>query len=301
MKFSILICLLVLSTCLKDRTIQNERILTNPLFAFSNSMNKKELPFISFEEQAAFLKKYGFDGIEHIETTNILEFKEVLAEQNLKIFASYVKIDIDRKLPYLQEWKEVIPKLKGTDIILWCHIHSAKFKPSDEDADARIVTIIQELADFAKPYGVKLAIYPHTWFLAEKAEDSFRIAQKVNRNNVGAVFNLPHFLKTDSEENLESVLNLIYPKLFAVSICGAESGETMSMDWNQLIQPLGEGSFDTYHLVEYLVNKGFRGPFGLQTYGLEGPPEIYLQQSGEAWNAFKHRYAETTKENSAKE
>ena len=286
-----LIILNLFAFCLNGCAGQKERALKNPFFVFNNGLNKQEIPFIPFEEQASMLKKYGFDGIEHRETTKIMELKDALDKQGLKIYAVYVKIDIDQKDPYLPEWKEVIPKLEGTGIILWCHLHSAKFKPSEEAADSLVVPILQELADFAKPYGVKLAVYPHIWFLAEKAEDSFRIAQKVNRENVGAVFNLPHFLRTDSEENIDKVISLILPKLFAVSLCGADGGDTNNMDWDRLIQPLGQGTFDTYKLVELLADKGFSGPFGLQCYNLKGSPENYLPQSSEAWKAFKQRYS----------
>jgi sugar phosphate isomerase/epimerase len=290
-RLKIVIILYLFAYCLSGFAGQKERTLKNSFFAFNNGLNKQGFPFIPFEEQVSMLKKYGFDGIEHRETPKIMELKDALDKQGLKIYADYVKIDIDQKEPYLQEWKEVIPKLKGTGIILWCHLHSTKFKPSDEAADALVVPIMQELADFAKPYGVKLAIYPHILFLAEKAEDSYRIAEKVNRENVGAVFNLPHFLRTDSEENIEKVINLIYPKLFAVSICGADGGDTNNMDWDRLIQPLGQGTFETYRLVEILADKGFTGPFGLQCYGLKGAPENYLPQSGEAWKTFKEQYS----------
>ena len=286
-----IIILILFSFCLNGMAGQKERTLKNPLFVFNNGLNKQDLTFIPYNEQAIMLKKYGFDGIEHRETPKIMELKEALDKQGLKIYADYVKIDIDQKEPYLSEWKEVIPKLKGTGIILWCHLHSAKFKPSDESADALIVPIMQELADYAKPYGVKLAIYLHIWFLAEKAEDSYRIAQKVNRENVGAVFNLPHFLRIDSEGNIDKVISLILPKLFAVSICGADGGDTNNMDWDRLIQPLGKGTFDTYRLVELLADKGFEGPFGLQCYNLKGAPETYLKESGEVWKTFKQKYS----------
>jgi sugar phosphate isomerase/epimerase len=270
---------------------QKERSLKNPFFVFNNALNKQGLTFIPYEEQASMLKKYGFDGIEHRETQGILELKEALDKQGLKIYADYLKIDIDQKEPYLPEWKEVIPKLKGTGIILWCHIHSEKYKPSDEASDAVVVPILQELADFAKPYGIRVAIYPHVNFLAEKVEDSFRLAQKTGRENVGSVFNLCHFLKTDSEENLEKIIDLTFPKLFAVSINGADGGDTKNMEWDQLIQPLGQGSFDTYRLVELLADKGFQGPIGLQCYNIKGSPEPYLEQSSQTWKNFKQKYA----------
>lgn len=288
---NIIVSLLLLFFCLNGFAVKKERTLKNPFFVFNNGLNKQGLPFIPFDEQASMLKKYGFDGIEHRETSKILELNEALEKQNLKLYADYVKIDIDQKEPYLQDWKQVIPKLKGTNIILWVHIHSEKYKPSDEAADAVIIPILQELADFSKPFGVRLAIYHHVGFVSEKVEDSYRLAKKINRDNVGSVFNLCHFLKTDSEENLEKVINLTLPKLFAVSICGADGGDTKNMDWDRLIQPLGKGSFDTYRVVEILAEKGFHGPIGLQCYNLKGAPETYLPQSSEAWKIFKQRYA----------
>ncbi|MEK7720603.1 MAG: sugar phosphate isomerase/epimerase family protein [Bacteroidota bacterium] len=291
MKTTKLIMLLLFAFCLSGMAGQKGRTLKNPFFVFNNGLNKQGLSSIPYDEQAAMLKKYGFDGIEHRETPGILELKNALEKQGLKIYADYVKIDIDQKEPYIPEWKMVIPELKSTGIILWVHIHSAKYKPSDEAADEIIVPILQELADFAKPYGVRLAIYHHVGFVAAKVEDSYRLAQKINRDNVGSVFNLCHFLKTDSEENLEKVINLTFPKLFAVSICGADGGDTKNMDWDRLIQPLGKGTFYTYRLVEILADKGFQGPIGLQCYNLKGDPETYLSQSSEAWRIFKQRYS----------
>jgi len=287
----IVLALLLITFCMNVFATEKERILKNPIFIFNNGLNKEGLPFIPYNEQASMLKQYGFDGIEHREISGILELKEALDKQGLKIYADYVKLDIDLKEPYPPEWKQVIPKLKGTGIILWMYIHSEKFNPSDEAADALIVPIMQELADFAKPYGLKLAIYHHNGFLVEKAEDSFRLAKKVDRENVGSVLNLCHYLKTDSEENLERVIDMTLPKLFAVSICGADGGNTKSMTWERLIQPLGKGTFDTYRLVEILADKGYEGPIGLQCYSLHGAPETYMKSSGEVWKSYKQKYA----------
>jgi sugar phosphate isomerase/epimerase len=279
------------STCLKGQQI---RILTNPFFVFNNGLNKQDLKFIPYSEQASILKKYGYDGIEHRETAGILELRDALEKQGLKIFADYLKIDIDQKEPYLDEWKQIIPKLKGTEMILWVHIHSEKYKPSDPAADDLVVLILKELADIAKPNGLRIAIYHHFGFLSATVEDSYRLAVKTNRDNVGSVFNLCHFLKTDSVENLEKVIKLTLPKLFAVSICGADDGDTKNMNWDRLIQPLGKGSFETYRLIEMLAEKGYRGPFGLQCYNLKGSPEPYLKESSEEWKVFKQKYSSAT-------
>jgi len=281
----------LLITCLNVFSGNPVRELENPVFVFNNAFFKNEKSVMPYDRQAALLKKLGFDGIEHRETEGILEMKAVLEKEGLKLYADYMRIDIDQKEPYLSEWKTTIPKLKGTGIILWVHIHSARYQPSDEAADKVIVPILQELADSAKPYGVRIAVYHHINFLVEKVEDSYRLAQKTNRENVGSVFNLCHFLKTDSEENLAKAIELTLPKLFAVSLSGADGGDTRNMGWDRLIRPLGEGSFDVYRVVELLAEKGYKGPVGIQCYLLKGSPEDYLKKSADTWKTFRKSYS----------
>ncbi len=277
-------------SCKQQKTIL-EGGLKNPFFVFNNSMNKSDIAPMPYAEQAKLLKTLGYDGMEYKETDGLPETIDLFKKQGLKIYTDYVRVDIDKDEPYLSEWKQVIPKLEGSGIILWLHLHSKKYVPSDEAADSVVVPILQDLADFAKPYGVRLAIYPHAGFLAEKAEDSFRLATKVNRENVGVVFNLCHFLKTSPDENIVPVIDQVLPKLFAVSISGADCGDTQNMDWNRLIRPLGQGTFDVYRLIELLADKGYSGPIGLQCYNLKGEPERYLKQSMETWKSFSRKYA----------
>ena len=123
------------SICACNVSGQKSRSIKNPFFVFNNGFNKQGLDFIPYDDQARFLKKYGFQGIEHRETKGILELKEALKKEGLNMYADYLQIDIEKPEPYLPDWKTVIPQLKGTGLILWVHIHSAIYKPSDETAD----------------------------------------------------------------------------------------------------------------------------------------------------------------------
>lgn len=263
--------------------------MDNPVFVFNNAFNRRDIPY---NEIAEILYDLGYDGIEHREIKGLFELKEELNKYGLKLFTDYVEIDLDKEQPYLEEWHNVLPKLKGSDLILWVHIHSERFEPSDTLADSEIVPILQELADLANPYGIRIAIYPHVNLIAETPEDSYRLAKLTNRDNVGAVFNLPHFLRTDKEENLESVLKKVTPALFAVSITGADKGNTKEMSWDRLIQPVGEGSFDTYKVVKLLLDNGYEGPIGIQCYNIEGDPRDFLKTSMDSWQHFKSIYEE---------
>ncbi|MBI5010968.1 MAG: sugar phosphate isomerase/epimerase [Bacteroidia bacterium] len=166
------------------------------------------------------------------------------------------------------------------------HIHSDKYKPSDPEGDMLAIPIIRKLADYALEYKVNLALYPHSFFWLEKIEDSVRLTEKINRLNVGAVFNLCHFLRTDIRADLEKKLIASIPYLFAVSINGADDGNTSEMDWNRLIQPLGEGSFDVLSILRLLKDNNYKGPVGLQCYNIPGEPAVFLGKSMKTWNAY---------------
>jgi sugar phosphate isomerase/epimerase len=166
------------------------------------------------------------------------------------------------------------------------HILSEKLKPSDLAGDELCIPTIRQLADFAAPYGVEIALYPHSFFWLEKLGDSVRLTQKIDRKNVGAVFNLCHYLRIDERPQLEEKLINSIPFLKAVSINGADDGATNQMGWDRLIQPLGEGNFDVLRILQVLKDYTYNGPIGLQCYAIPGKPEEFLRVSVESWKCY---------------
>ena len=57
-------------------------------------------------------------------------------------------------------------------------------------------------------------------------------------------------------------------------------------DWDRLIQPLGQGAFDTRAFVQAFLDRGYRGPFGLQCYNIKGDREANAAASMRAWRGF---------------
>jgi sugar phosphate isomerase/epimerase len=126
-------------------------------------------------------------------------------------------------------------------------------------------------------------------FYVATVEDAVRLAKKVDRKNVGASFNLCHFLKLNDEANLRQTLQMAKPYLFAVSINGADSGDTKTMAWNRLIQTLDRGSFDMCAFLKTLREIGYDGPIGLQCYAIPGDIRENLKRSIDAWRGFVAR------------
>lgn len=254
--------------------------LTNPFFALciGATDTKRRTP----EQQAKMLKELGYDGMGHLWLGGVAKRLKALDACDLKLFQVYMRVSIDpKKRKYDPRLKEVLKLLKGRKTQLALLVTG--MKPSAQAGDARAVEIIREIADLARPFGVRVALYPHTGDWLERMEDAVRVANKVDRKNAGVMFNLCHWLKVDDEKNLQRVLKLAAPKLFAVTINGADSGLGRGGGWNRLIQPLGSGSFDVGRVLAALKKLGYTGPIGLQCYGLKGDAREHLKQSIAAW------------------
>ena len=125
-----------------------------------------------------------------------------------------------------------------------------------------------------------MVLYPHFNFHIERVDHALRIAKATGCDNVGVAFNLCHFLKVQPQGDLKATLEEAKPLLWSVSICGADTGGT---DWNTLIRPLDEGTFDQAALLRQLRGIGFGGPVGLQCYNIKTDPKQNLDRSMKAW------------------
>lgn len=276
--------------CLGARAEQNSRPsegLTNPFYALVNGVQDDKHP--TPESQARMLKELGYDGIGTSGVGGIREMLAALDRYGLKLFTVYVGAWLDGDQPtYDPQLPEAIKLLKGRDTMIWLYVRSKQRKPSSPAGDARAVAIIRELADAAKPSGIRIALYPHTWFWIERVEDAVRVAKKVDRDNVGVTFNLCHWLKVDDPKTMTARLELARPYLYQVTINGAD---TDGQGWDTLIQPLDRGSFDTCVLLRALRRLGYKGPIGLQCYGVKGDKYENLRRSMAAWRGLKARLA----------
>jgi len=255
-----------------------------PFFTFQNGLWNAESD--TPEYWANLVKDVGFDGVELVGLDWIDRMMPELKKHDLRLFTLYIKLDIDKEQPYDSRLKKYIKELKDTGLHIWMNVRSEKFAPSDPGGDERCVEIISDLADFAWQYGVKIAFYPHANLWVEKVDDGVRLAKKINKPNVGAVFNLCHFLKADETDKLEQKIKNAMPHLFLVSINGADEGNTNEMGWDRLIQPLGEGDYDVLNVLRILKENGYKNPVGLQCYKIEEKSEKFLPKSMATWKEY---------------
>ena len=260
--------------------------LANPFFAMDTGT--KDATHQTAKAQAEMLKELGYPGIGG-SLDNLSEMLDELDKNGLKLFAVYTGAWLDTdKEKYEPRLREAIKLLKGRGTILWLFIQSSQHKLSSPEGDPRAVEIVREIADMADESGLKVALYPHTNFWLERVEDAIRVAEKVNRKNVGVTFNLCHWLMVDKEESMEAQLKLAMPYLYVVTINGADSG---GKDWTTLIQTLDRGTFDIHKFLKTLKALGYTGPIGLQHYGIKGDARENLQRSLAAWRRLSGKTA----------
>jgi sugar phosphate isomerase/epimerase len=245
----------------------------------------------SFEEQAQMLKELGYPGVGHIWLDKVAERLKTLDDAGLKLFQITMVVEVGTNKPaYDPRFKDVLALVKGRQVQFDLLVNG--MKPSDPSVDSHAVAILREMSDLARDSGAQLLLYPHQGSWVERIEDSIRVADKVDRPNVGVMFNLCHWLRVDQQRDYKPLLKKAMPRLWAVSINGADEFDEKP-GWDRYIQPLGKGNFDVGAFLQTLGELGYTGPIGLQCYGIGGDTREHLARSMATWRQWPKPAKET--------
>ena len=253
---------------------------TWPVFAFQNGVH-----FKTSAERVKVLKELGYDGIGSAKLSQsnlpLPQRLKLYDESGLKLFSFYVGGRLGTKgHSYGKEISQAIKDLKGRDTILELFVQGSKKANTDEQA----VAFVREIADQAKESGLRIVLYPHAGFYVDTLGDAVRVARKCERENVGVMFNLCHYLKVEPKTDLKAALTEAMPLLWQVSTSGAKKGGN---SWGQLIQTLDRGDYDQKALFQMLRELGFKGNVGFQCYAIRGDSRDNLKRSIGAWEKLR--------------
>ncbi len=257
------------------------RSLPNAFFAMDTATKGDNR---TYEEQVRMIKELGYAGWGPSRTEDVPQKLAAVDKYGLRMFALYTGVNLDPDQPkYDPALKDVITSLKKRDAILWVFIRSKKYQPSSAEGNERAVSILREIADMAEPAGVRVALYPHFGLYVSKVGEAVSLADKIDRKNVGVTFNLCHWLRGEKGDNQEKTLKRALPRLFVVTINGADR---QTDDWGRLIQPLGQGDYDMCSFLKTLNKLGYKGPIGFQGYGIKGDMHQVLADTMSAWKNY---------------
>lgn len=290
-----IVLLLLAGFFFAGQAFSQKKELDNVFYCFYNGITTLPHAPETLDAQAALIKKIGFDGLGGHIDDNYFKRRRSLDQAGVEMPEIYWGMDLtaEGEIVFKKELKKIIKDSKDRDLMVALFLNAEEYKSNRTEGDKLFTAGIRKLADFAAQYHVKIAIYPHMGFYCERLDHSVELAKMVDRDNVGAIFNTCHLLKVEGEEGWEEKTLKALPYLYMVSINGADSGNTKEMGWDRLIQPLGEGTFDTWKLVKLLKDNGYEGKFGLQCYGIKQDCEVALTKSMNTWNSYKERYRDS--------
>ena len=248
-----------------------------PLYALDNGLGGIKAP----QQQAALLKKLGYDGIVTRPNWCKQAMVDAFDKEGLKILATYVVIPAGETPP--AELEKHFELIRTHKTIVWLGISKPKGKQStDEDAAATA----RQVVDLAAKYDLSTCLYPHVGFHADTVKSCERLHQLTQRPKLGLGFTLCHFLAQNPHSELEATLKRIAPHLMLVQVSGADELKAPKIDWKQLIQPLGSGTFDVGRVLKTLDEIKYQGPVTLQCFNIKEPAAQHLSASMQAWKGL---------------
>jgi hypothetical protein len=233
-----------------------------PLYAFENGLG-----FGSPGEEAQFLKDGGYAGVSQVKQTG-----EALGE----LVSTYEKAGLRVLSVYLDaSERPVDPALVKAlaDRGAMIELTVRKFTPTTVES-------VGKTCEMAAEMNIRVVLYPHFGFGIATIPQAMELISKVDHPNLGVMLNLCHYLKSENPDDLESSIELVGDRLFAVSVSGADVD---GKDWNSLIQTLDSGTFPQRRLLTALGKASFEGPVALQCYNVKGDKRENLKKSMAAW------------------
>ena len=155
---------------------------------------------------------------------------------------------------------------------------------TDEETFAESVRVLNELADIAEPFGIKIGFE----FLGEAGNSvqtldlGSRIVNEVNRDSVGNVIDTYHFYAGSS--SLDAIDKLDPKKLFIFHINDAEDLPKAELNDSKRLYP-GLGILPIKEIKQHLDGIGYDGPVSVEIFRPEYWEKDPFEVAVEAKNA----------------
>ncbi len=285
MRAVFLLCLLLFT-----QQIFSQKI--NISFFALHNIIRGDSVYNTFDKQVELIKSLGFDGIEINQIESFAGMKMALDKFQFSGAFFYVKITLNE--PIDNRIEKAIEQLKGSKTIIapYIIVNPKNKNISKQEGDIQVIQMMQQISDWAEKSNLQVAMYPHFGLYLAKTDHALALVKQINRKNVGLSFNLSHWLaSSDSMERttIKSHVKDLMPYLKMITVNGANNVITQKKTiWDDYILPLGEGSFDTFALVKYILkNLHYQNPIGVQCYNIKGDKPTLARNTMGVWKKYQ--------------
>ena len=258
------------------------------------------------EQDLLLCEKHGYDYIElrldmlkeYLKDHTVEDLKEFFAGSHLKPFAFNSIEDINFRTE--EEWKELVELFTfgceiasqiGNPYMIVVPTMTAEYcTKNEQEVFEDSVKVLNELADIAKPYGVKLSFEPigdRRW-CCNSFRQALEIVEAVDRDDVGLTVDCINFYMHDKAADLEMIRRIPKEKLFVFHLNDCEDLPLGVLDHCHRNMP-GQGVIPIAEIVAAVDDAGYDGPACLELFRPEYwgmDPEEVIAMGAESWKQY---------------
>lgn len=251
-------------------------------------------------------EKYGYDYIElrldmlkeYLKTHTVEELKAFFDRSNLKPFAFNSIENINFCTP--QEWDELVElftfgceisqKIGNPYIIVVPTMTEEVCTRNEQEVLEDSVKVLNQLADIAEPYGVKLSFEPigdRRW-CCNSIRQGLEIVEAVGRDSVGLTVDCINVYMHDKCSDIDMIRRIPEDKLFVFHLNDCEDLPLGILDHCHRIMP-GRGVIPVQEILEAAEAAGYDGPACLELFRPEYwkmDPDDVIRMGKEAWSSY---------------
>lgn len=261
----------------------------------------------SVEQDLQLCEKYGYDYIElrldmlkeYLKQHSVEDLKAFFQTSHLKPFAFNSIEDINFRNE--EEWKELVELFTfgceiaaqiGNPYMIVVPTMTADYcTKNEQEVFEDSVKVLTELAEIAKPYGVKLSFEPigdRRW-CCNSIRQALEIVKAVDRDDVGLTVDCINFYMHDKAADLEMIRKIPADKLFVFHLNDCEDLPLGVLDHCHRIMP-GEGVIPVQEIVDAVEDAGYTGPACLELFRPEYwamDAEEVIRMGAESWKQYR--------------
>lgn len=226
------------------------------------------------EKDLALCEKYGYDYIElrldmlkdYLTRHTIDDLKAFFAQSHLKPFAFNSIENINFNTP--EQWKELLDlftfgcrmsqAIGNKYMIVVPTMGDNMISKNEKEVFDDSVKVLNELADIAKPYGVKLSFEPigdRRW-CCNSIREAWEIVRTVNREDVGLTVDCINMYMHDKCADVGYLHNIPLEKIFVYHINDCEDLPLGILDHCHRLMP-GDGCIPVKQISDTLKSMGY--------------------------------------------